>query len=176
MYYVYSLVDPINCIPFYIGKGKKNRAWSHLRGSANYNIDKLRYINNIRMLDHEPEVIFVEKNIQSSKVALELESYIIDKCRSFGIPLTNKDRVIPDRTGQIVTPEHRAKISAANKGQRNAYRTILDVEIVRKLYLIDKKKRDEVAKEMHVKKGVINRILRENNIYKQKKLFKSLII
>ena len=39
-HYVYALVDPINRITFYIGKGKKDRCYAHLKGYANYNINK----------------------------------------------------------------------------------------------------------------------------------------
>lgn len=33
-FYVYQLVDPRTDAPFYIGKGQKSRAWSHLRGKS----------------------------------------------------------------------------------------------------------------------------------------------
>lgn len=34
MYYIYALVDPINNVPFYVGKGKNKRVFSHLRGTV----------------------------------------------------------------------------------------------------------------------------------------------
>ena len=44
-YYVYVLVDPINRIPFYVGKGKGNRMYQHLKGDKG-NKKKVRYIEN----------------------------------------------------------------------------------------------------------------------------------
>ena len=50
-YYVYALIDPINSLPFYIGKGCNNRAWQHLKDNETCNKKKLNYIalaNRIR--------------------------------------------------------------------------------------------------------------------------------
>ena len=34
-YYVYILINPIDLLPFYVGKGKGNRAYNHLKKSHN---------------------------------------------------------------------------------------------------------------------------------------------
>ena len=51
MYYVYALIDPRNNKPFYIGKGKDNRAESHAKfQSGCNNIHKDNVIRKILKL------------------------------------------------------------------------------------------------------------------------------
>jgi hypothetical protein len=116
MHYVYALIDPVNKLPFYIGKGKNKRAWSHLKGHANYNEDKLNYIDNIRLLGHEPDVVVVKDGL-SNHESLEWERDLIEYCKKSGIVLTNKDSVPPDRTGSTLSNEHKEILRAKNIGK-----------------------------------------------------------
>ena len=115
MFYVYSLFDPINKIPFYVGKGKGNRAWAHTKGHANYNTDKLKYIQNIRILGFEPIVHKIVENIQTSKEALKIESFFINYFEEF---LTNKKNHPPDRTGSILSEKHKQRLSFVNTNKK----------------------------------------------------------
>lgn len=88
IYYVYALVDPINKIPFYIGKGKNKRCYDHTKGYDKKNIKKVNYIQNIRDLGFEPKVELIENYLTNSE-ALKFESACIETAKSMGIPLTN---------------------------------------------------------------------------------------
>lgn len=116
-FYVYSLVDDINRLPFYIGKGKNKRAWTHLKGHSNYNTDKLNYIKNLRLLGREPQVIIV-KNDLSNEQALIWEKDLINWCKSLGIKLTNKENVPPDATGRKLTEQHKQALREKNIGKK----------------------------------------------------------
>jgi len=113
-HYVYVLVDPINRIPFYIGKGKKDRCYAHLKGYANYNQEKLNYIKNIRLLGFEPVVYKFIENI-SNLDSLKYESYLIKYYKEF---LTNKNSIPPDRTGHNLSVEHREKLRDKNLNKK----------------------------------------------------------
>jgi hypothetical protein len=81
-HYVYALIDPINDVPFYIGKGKGYRAWKHLKPYQKTNKKKLKYIENIRQLGFEPIVKKIIENL-SNEDALLFESFYIkymNKC------------------------------------------------------------------------------------------------
>ena len=113
-HYVYALVDPINKIPFYIGKGKKDRCYAHLKGYANYNEEKLNYIKNIRNFGFEPVVYKIIENL-SNKDSLEYEDYFIEYYKDF---LTNKKISPPDRTGSKLSESHKKILKEKNSGKK----------------------------------------------------------
>ncbi len=87
-HYVYALIDPINKVPFYIGKGKNKRAWDHIRGYDTRNIKKVSYIKNIRMLGFEPEIHIIKSNM-TNEASRKYESICIQTGFILGLPLTN---------------------------------------------------------------------------------------
>ena len=74
-YYVYFLVDPEKDQVFYVGKGRKNRAHSHLKGikSSKRVQDKIK---SIRLKGLEPSIIFHQVNL-TEKIAYEMEKKMI---------------------------------------------------------------------------------------------------
>jgi len=110
-YYVYALVDPINKVPFYMGKGKNKRAWDHVRGYDKRNSKKVSYIKNIRILGLEPEVHIIKSNM-SNKDSREYESVCIKESRNLGLPLTN---IKLDEGSNPWTSESRKKLSNTMK-------------------------------------------------------------
>ena len=118
-YYVYCIIDPIKCQPFYIGKGKGNRAFSHLKGktSAKRVNDKIK---SLRAKGVEPIVQLLHENLEE-KNAYDIETNLIAQYgrKDFdeGGILMNicEDNRPPKRYEQ--SQETRLKISAAMKGK-----------------------------------------------------------
>ena len=79
--YVYRLIDPRNGETFYIGKGKNNRVFSHMRGEQKIGGDdldnKMRRIRDIRMAGFEVAHV-IHRHGMDEKTALEVEAALID--------------------------------------------------------------------------------------------------
>ena len=118
-FYVYALIDPINRLPFYIGKGCAKRAWEHIIGRDTCNANKVKYISNIRLLGFEPEVKFIKENM-FEKEAYDFETFCIKLSKKLELPVTNKTGIKqpPSRRGCVVSEETRRKISLATKGKK----------------------------------------------------------
>lgn len=80
MYYVYQLVDPRTDKPFYIGKGKGNRAETHLWETPDTrNQYKENKIAAIRRSGLEPNIVYVAENIIDEQLAYDIESQLISR-------------------------------------------------------------------------------------------------
>jgi hypothetical protein len=76
-YYVYQLIDPRNNTPFYVGEGKNDRAWSHLRfKSGCNNPHKDRIIQKIHDLGLEVIVKIIYKDLSKAE-SIQLEETLI---------------------------------------------------------------------------------------------------
>ena len=81
VYYVYLLLDPLNFyLPFYIGKGKDQRCYSHLSESmeTSENKRKTKHIIHIRNNGHEPIVMKWIENIDED-MAYNIEMELIER-------------------------------------------------------------------------------------------------
>jgi len=130
--YVYTLVDPRNNLPFYVGKGVGRRCFFHSWEARNTkNIS--RKLNKIRQLhNHGVEAVIckVEENVTDEQ-AKDLECLLIEEMRDIGIKLTNMTdggdgtagyKQSPEtiaRTRHDWTDEQKQKISESLKGERN---------------------------------------------------------
>ena len=73
--YVYLYIDPIYNQIFYVGKGKGNRAFSHLEEKSEH--DKVKRINDIRSQGREPVIEILIHGLDD-KGARKVESSVID--------------------------------------------------------------------------------------------------
>lgn len=80
-WYVYRLIDPRNGETFYVGKGKGNRVFSHIRGEKDLEGDdldnKLKRIREIRLAGFEVAHV-IHRHGMDEKTALEVEAALID--------------------------------------------------------------------------------------------------
>ena len=79
--YVYRLIDPRNGETFYVGKGKGNRVFSHIRDEQNLEGEdpdnKLETIRKIRVAGFEVSHV-IHRHGMNEKTALEVEAALID--------------------------------------------------------------------------------------------------
>jgi len=132
--YVYTLTDPRDGMPFYVGKGVGRRCHFHAWEAKNsdkptYKLNKIRKIQSLGL---DIIVNKVEENV-SHEQAKELECFLIAEMRNFGINLTNATDGGDGRAGYVVSEETRNKlgrpkseadkqrISEALKGNKHFY-------------------------------------------------------
>lgn len=89
-YYVYLLIDPITGTPFYVGKGKDDRVFDHLKCALEMErlSDKYDRIREIENVNKKVEHIIVRHGL-SEKEAFEIEASLIDVLDFLKSGLTN---------------------------------------------------------------------------------------
>ena len=135
-FYIYALLDPrkeglfryghwvFHFEPFYIGKGKGNRAQHHLMNcSLSSKSHKNNKIKAIKFAGLEPIILIKKRNL-TEKQALNTEVSLIDKIGRSNLktgPLTNLTDGGEGTSGKITTDECKAKLSAAAKAKPKEY-------------------------------------------------------
>ena len=107
--YVYTLTDPRNGMPFYVGKGHGKRCEAHLDEAKYYTKRKSKKLNKIRKLmslGMKPIITKVEENVSDAQ-AIDFECFLIAEMRDIGIPLTNMTDGGDGAQGYKHTEEHK---------------------------------------------------------------------
>lgn len=88
--YVYALIDPRTDCPFYIGKGRGNRVFSHATCAleAHNPSDKYDIIKDILNAGMEVRHLILRHGM-TDQTALDVESALIDFCSIINQPITN---------------------------------------------------------------------------------------
>lgn len=89
-FYVYLLIDPGTGSPFYVGKGKGNRVFNHLKRALKEKTENLKY-DTIRQINEQgltPQHIIVRHGI-TEDTAFEIEASLIDVLEFMKFSKTN---------------------------------------------------------------------------------------
>ena len=116
-YYTYLLIDPRTGLPFYVGKGKGRRCYSHVADARNTtkNSQKLNKIRKIESLGLEVTVKKVEEGVTDAE-SQDLERLIIAECKDLGIKLTNQTIGGDGSSGYKHRPDSLEKIALSQRG------------------------------------------------------------
>lgn len=75
-YYVYIYTHPITNEIFYVGKGKGNRVFSHLKDKSD--TQKVKYLNDLKNQNLAPNIEILIHGLEDENTALRVEASIID--------------------------------------------------------------------------------------------------
>lgn len=117
MFYVYLYIDPRTNLPFYVGKGTKDRKFYHLDETIESTINKRKFyrIQSLRKIGLEP-IIEEIKSFDLEKDAYQFEEKLINQYgrkgyEPNGILLNiSKNSNPPSRKGKKLTEEHKSKL------------------------------------------------------------------
>ncbi len=131
-YYVYSLINPLTKLPFYIGMGQGNRAYSHLQNWDKNNKHKSGTIKKIRKEGFEPVVQILKENL-SKYEAGHLETELINfykKSNDGGILTNIADGGIGGDNSVFFTNESKKKISLRHSGENNPQHKLTNKDVL----------------------------------------------
>lgn len=170
--YVYVYIDPRNGEPFYIGKGKRDRLFSHLNDLSE--TQKVARIAEIRDSGKEPQIDILRYGLSDSEAALA-EAAAIDLIGKAN--LTNRVSGIHDSFGRITSQDlitmltakpvavrHNTILITINKLYRSTMTPQELYEATRGIWVIGPR-RDRAEYAMAVYQGIVREVYRINKWY-----------
>ena len=162
--YVYRLIDPRNGETFYVGKGKGNRVFYHIRAEENLDGDdidnKMKRIREIRLAGFEVAHV-IHRHGMDEKTAFEVEAALIDaypgltnivsgtSANEYGV--MHADEIIRQYSAEEAVFKHKALLININisASQTSLY------EATRRAWKLSKSKAEEAEIILATVKGLI---------------------
>jgi hypothetical protein len=172
--YVYVYIDPRNGKPFYVGKGKGNRLFAHLKDKSE--IEKVAKIAEIRQSGKEPRIEILRYGLSDSEAHL-VEAASIDLIgkdkltnrmsghheSSFG--RITSQRVISMLTARKVKVQHKAILITINKLYRSDMSPEELYEVTRGIWKVGEASRNKVEFAMSIYQGIVLEVYRIEQWY-----------
>jgi uncharacterized protein len=173
-FYVYVYIDPRDGEPFYVGRGKGNRLFTHL--SEQSEAAKVARINKIRASNAEPQIDILRYGLSESEAKL-VEAAAIDllgKKRltnqmaghhesSFG--RITSQRAISMLTAKKVDVKHKAILITINKLYRSDMSPEELYETTRGIWRVNEKNMNKVEYALALYQGVVLEVYRIEHWY-----------
>ncbi len=165
--YVYIYIDPRNNAPFYIGRGKGNRLFSHLADVTDS--EKVARIAKIRRSGKEPQIDILRYGLTDAEASL-VEAAAIDLLEkpkitnkvsgyhssSFG--RINSQDLISMLSPKKVTVRHKAILITINKLYRSDMTALELYEATRGIWVVGEARRNKVEYAMAVYQGIVHEV------------------